>query len=231
MVGSFMCDLNGVWSAEMLSSSEGSTLVKNIVNALFPSENIRVNDIELEIKEGNYNTQLSIFTSLTETQSIRVTVTSPNPNDPMNPIEKVYTPGTNGTYSRLNFDVTSSGLHKILVQKLDENGQVIAGSDAVIYRSFSYSAEYDPFHEAKEGEDYLANLAKDGKGEVIANYDPWGVFENVVKFLRIVIDPRIVFIILALVLFLLDIAVRKFKFKWPHEIYHDHQLKKQLSQK
>ena len=231
MVGSFMCDLNGVWSAELLSCTEGSTLIKNIVAALFPAENIRVNDIELEIKEGNYNTQLSIFTSLTETQSLRVTVTSPDPNDPMNFIEKVYTPGTNGTYSRLNFDVTSAGLHKILVQKLDENGQVIPDTDAVIYRSFSYSAEYDPFHEAKEGEDYLANLAKDGKGEVIANYDPWGVFENVVKFLRIVIDPRIVFIILALVFFLLDIAVRKFKFKWPHELYHDYKLKKQLNQK
>ncbi|MBR5601747.1 MAG: VWA domain-containing protein, partial [Clostridia bacterium] len=231
MVGSFMCDLNGVWSAEMLSSVEGSTMVKNIVNALFPAENIRVNDIELEIKEGNYNTQLSIFTALEENQSLRVTVTSPDPNDPMSFIEKVYTPGTNGTYSRLTFDVTSSGLHKILVQKLDVNGDVIPEAEATIYRSFSYSAEYDPFHEPSEGEEYLSKLAQDGKGEVIANYDPWGVFENVVKFLRIVIDPRILFMILSLVLFLLDIAVRKFKFKWPHELYHDYQLKKQMNQK
>ena len=231
MVGSFMCDLNGVWSSEMLSSAEGSTLVKNIVTALFPSENIRVNDIELEIKEGNYNTQLSIFTGMEEGQSLRVTVTSPDPNDPMSFIEKVYTPGSNGTYSRLNFDVTSSGLHKIVVEKLDANGQVIPDTEAVIYRSFSYSAEYNPFHEENEGKDYLANLATEGKGEVIENYDPWGVFENVVKFLHIVIDPRIVFIIIALTAFLLDIAVRKFKFKWPHEIIRDRKLKKQLNQK
>ena len=31
-------------------------------------------------------------------------------------------------------------------------------------------------------------------------------------------DPRYLFMILALVLFLTDVAVRKFKFKWPHEI-------------
>ena len=31
-------------------------------------------------------------------------------------------------------------------------------------------------------------------------------------------NPTLVFMIIALVLFLLDVAVRKFKFKWPHEI-------------
>jgi len=229
MVGSFMCDINGTWSAEMVSSSVGEMLVKNIVTALFPAENIRLDDIELEIKEGNYNNQLSIFTDLAESQSIRVTVTSPNPADPMTPIVKTYDTGTNGTYSRLSFDVTTSGLHTILVQKLDDQGNVL--SEAQTYRSFSYSAEYNPFHEENEGADYLAELSKDGKGEVIANDDPWGVFENVVKFLHIVIDPRILFILLALIFFLLDIAVRKFKFKWPHEIYRSYKMKKEMNQK
>ena len=229
MVGSFMCDINGTWSAEMISSSVGEMLVKNIVTALFPAENIRLDDIELEIKEGNYNNQLSIFTDLAESQSIRVTVTSPNPADPMTPIVKTYDAGTNGTYSRLSFDVTTSGLHTILVQKLDDQGNVV--SEAQTYRSFSYSAEYNPFHEENEGADYLADLSKDGKGEVIANDDPWGVFENVVKFLHIVIDPRILFILLALIFFLLDIAVRKFKFKWPHEIYRGYKMKKEMNQK
>ena len=39
-----------------------------------------------------------------------------------------------------------------------------------------------------------------------------------VKSIHKIIDPRIVFIIIALVAFLLDVAVRKFKFKWLHEI-------------
>ena len=231
MVGSFMCDINGTWSAEMISSSVGEMLVKNIVTALFPAENIRLDDIELEIKEGNYNNQLSIFTSLNEEegQSIRVTVTSPNPIDPMSPIVKTYTAGTNGTYSRMSFDTTTSGLHEILVEKLDAQGKVL--SSATTYRSFSYSKEYDPFHEPEEGAEYMAELSKDGKGEVIANDDPWGVFENVVKFLHIVIDPRIIFILIVLIFFLTDIAVRKFKFKWPHEIYRSYKMKKEMNQK
>ena len=39
-------------------------------------------------------------------------------------------------------------------------------------------------------------------------------------------DPRLAFIIAAIVLFLLDIAVRKFKFKWLHEIIRERKNKK-----
>jgi hypothetical protein len=38
-------------------------------------------------------------------------------------------------------------------------------------------------------------------------------------------------IITALALFLLDVAVRKFKFKWPHEIVRDIKAKKALQKK
>ena len=47
------------------------------------------------------------------------------------------------------------------------------------------------------------------------------VFDNAVKYLHIIIDPRIVFAIIIGVAFLLDIAARKFKWKWPHEIIRD----------
>ena len=44
------------------------------------------------------------------------------------------------------------------------------------------------------------------------------VFANFVTSIPKSFDPRYLFMILALVLFLTDVAVRKFKFKWPHEI-------------
>ena len=37
--------------------------------------------------------------------------------------------------------------------------------------------------------------------------------------------------ILALICFLLDVAVRKFKFKWPHEIIRDYKAKKEANDK
>ena len=39
-------------------------------------------------------------------------------------------------------------------------------------------------------------------------------------------DPRLPILITAIVLFLIDIAVRKFKFKWPHEIIKERRERK-----
>ena len=57
------------------------------------------------------------------------------------------------------------------------------------------------------------------------------IYEEIAKTLKRSYDPRIPFIITALVLFLLDIAVRKFKFKWPHEIIRDAKAKKLLQER
>ena len=72
----------------------------------------------------------------------------------------------------------------------------------------------------------MASLAERGEGVVIENDNPWAVFENVAQYLHKVIDPRLTFFIISLVLFLVDIAVRKFKFKWPHEIIREYKMKK-----
>ena len=43
-------------------------------------------------------------------------------------------------------------------------------------------------------------------------------------------DPRVAFAIVIIVLFLLDVAVRKFKFKWPHEIVRERREAKSRGQ-
>ena len=72
----------------------------------------------------------------------------------------------------------------------------------------------------------MIDLAASGEGVVIENDDPWAVYENVAQYLHKVIDPRIVFFIIALVLFLTDMAVRKFK--WLHELIRDRKANKAL---
>ena len=88
----------------------------------------------------------------------------------------------------------------------------------------AYSQEYNPFVDPDVAEDLAKSLATRGNGMMIDN--PWQVFENAVKYLHKVIDPRTLFMIIVLVLFLLDVAVRKFKWKWPHEIIRDKKAKK-----
>ena len=56
--------------------------------------------------------------------------------------------------------------------------------------------------------------------------NPWEIFEGFITDIDKVYDPRFVMMIVAIVLFLLDIAVRKFKFKWPHEIIRAYREKK-----
>ena len=93
------------------------------------------------------------------------------------------------------------------------------------YECFSYSEEYNVFTDrAPLGEELMTLLATNGKGMVIS--DPAEVFESFAKTIKKVIDPRVLFLILSIIFVLLDIAARKFKFKWPHELYREYKLKK-----
>jgi hypothetical protein len=118
------------------------------------------------------------------------------------------------------------------LKKIDANGQVL--QEEVLYKSFAYSKEYDSLDERtkEEMETALTSLAEKGNGMLITDFeDLRAVFANFVTDIDKVFDPRILFAILMVVLFLADIAVRKFKFKWPHEIIRDYKKKKQMQQK
>ena len=155
-----------------------------------------------------------------------MTVTSPAADGGSEPVQNVYTPAEGSGQSRIHFQITTPGLHAILVEKLNEDGTVV--SQRTLYKTFSYTAEYDEFEDTAACAEFMASLAERGEGVVIENDNPWAVFENVAQYLHRVIDPRMTFFIIALVLFLVDIAVRKFKFKWPHELIRDHKAKKAM---
>ncbi len=214
MVGSFMCDLNGTWSSDVIGSDSGKLLVNNIVSALFPTESIRKTDIQLSLKEQNYSTQMNIFTEVPENHTVEVSVTPKLST--IGQTQTLYPSSTEG-FGRVSFTITEPGIYEVRVVKKNSDGVVV--SEAVEYKTFSYSEEYNVFHTNEECAEFLSTLSADGEGFVLT--ESHQVFENAVKLLHKVIDPRIVFMIIALVAFLLDIAVRKFKFKWLHEIIRD----------
>lgn len=222
-VGSFMCDLNGTWSGDFLASPTGVRFLHNVVLALFPTEDIREKEIELTFRPDNYTTQMSIFTKLEEGQRIRVRVVGPTGATGEENIQLIE-PGAGEDYSRVRFLTREPGLYTITVSKLDENGDVVA--ETVAYRTFSYSKEYLSFRSAKEAEEAMATIAADGKGQVLTLDDPWAAFDNFEKYLTYTFDPRYLFAILAIILFLTDVAVRKFKFKWPHELIREYRNRK-----
>ena len=71
----------------------------------------------------------------------------------------------------------------------------------------------------------MAALAQNGGGNVIE--DPVQIFASFEKTIRKTYDPLLPFAIISIVFILLSIAVRKFKFKWLHEIIRERKEMKQ----
>ncbi len=242
MVGSFMCDLSGDWSKDFLEDENGSLFIINAVSNLMPTENIRPSEFSVKIEEDNYTNRLSVTTSWVPGEKINGKIIESVEDNPLiislNDIESnpqdadcyvTLALSEGNYYTRSNFIVKKSGIYKIFLEKVDAEGNIVATYET--YKEFSYSEEYNLVAE-KSQEDLRANLSKvaeGGNGVLIgdtAKY--WQVFENFETAVTIVYDPRMLFAILAIVLFLADIAVRKFKFKWPHELIRAYR-KKSLS--
>ena len=122
-----------------------------------------------------------------------------------------------------DFEIAKGGVYKIIVEKRNAAGEVVA--DLTVYRSFSYSEEYDAFVSETAGAELLHSLAESGNGKTLT--DPVETFASFTRTLEKVTDPRILFLIIMIVSLLLDVAVRKFKFRWIHEIIRDKKAQKE----
>lgn len=223
-VGSFMSDLSGIWSADFINNPTGQTFIFNVVKNLFPTHEIVSNELEITYDEDNYKTQMNIYTKFQEGDTVEVRIT------PLSEEAVLYYSGNNtvpivaaSNYTRFTFEIVCPGLYEISIEKKDANGALTAS--LVTYKTFSYSKEYDEFPEEQTLLDSLASL---GDGVVIE--DVLNIFASFSPYLHYIYDPRILFLILATVFFLLDIAVRKFKFKWIHEIIRDYRLKQDIQE-
>lgn len=232
-VGSFMCTLDGgAWSQQFMSSAAGRMIINNMVRALMPTEEIAELDIRAEMDDGNYVTRLSIMTSLEEDDYIEVTITSPPDEDAAEEVVQTFYPGMDSGQTRVNFTVVlpgikREGLHKVVVRKVNSAGEEISRFET--YKVLSYSKEYNAFHDEDEGAKLLQSLADSGNGELVETDGALNeIFTDFETIVHKVIDPRLAFMITAIVLFLLDIAVRKFKFKWIHELIRESREKKRL---
>lgn len=207
-VGSFMSDLSGNWSREFLDDARGQTFIKNIIKGLLPEEAINNYDIYPKFTKNNFETSVGITTIIGENDLIIMDVINPLGEKERIDLEKQ----TSNTFTS-KFETLIPGIYEVEITKLDQSGNVISKHFA--YTSFSYSKEYDGFYSDYEVFDIMKNLAKTGSGEILFEID--GIFQEEAQKSFSETDPNFVLFIVALVLFLLDIVTRKFKFKWPHE--------------
>ncbi len=234
-VGSLMTDLQGSSgaNADFMNSTTGKTIIGNIVSNLMPTTSVRITEVRMELDEDNYTNRLSVFTTLNEGETMEGVITDVSVGESsaisMNSVTErgdddavyVTSPMTEANgYGRCSFTVRKAGVYAITVTKKDAEGNVV--SAYTVYKSFAYSEEYDTSMQNEEIDydaEFFVPVTNAGKGTLVADpEDPSVIYENFKKTLERVFDPRYVFMIIAIVLFVTEIAIRKFKFKWPHEI-------------
>ena len=238
-VGSFMCDVYGEWSGEFLDNDNGKRLITNIVANLMPSQEIRPTSITLALREENYHNRLSVFydelnegeriegeiffqpASGEDTLTISLNALSENGDSEFYLTEDL---NAANSFSRASFICKKSGTYTIIVRKLDAEGNVL--ETVRVHKAFSYSEEFDRFSDT-DGAALLAALAERGRGQQLSAEHPEQVLEGFDTELSRVFDPTLTFMIIAMVLFLMDIAVRKFKFKWIHELVRERRIERE----
>ena len=124
---------------------------------------------------------------------------------------------------RFIFTLKDAGLYQILVKRFDEENALL--SEITLYKNFSYSEEYNYFTEREPiGDELLSKLSRESDGIMVE--DAAEIFNTFDKTVKREYDPRIPMLIIIILAVLIDVAVRKFKFKWIHEIIKERKYKK-----
>ncbi len=236
-VGSFMCDLSGVWSADFLNDDTGKKFLLAVVNKLFPTSDIRQQKIAVNERADNLTTNYTV-TTVTELESgEKITMTSESLTGEN--MGTVTSPDESDGFMTASLFTKESGIYRVTFRRMDKNGNVVA--ERIVYKAFSYSEEYlapdkdfDPF-------EFMSRLALTGSGTAqdardntdgdVSSADPSLIFKGFAESIQKNFDPRWLFMIIAITCFLIDIAVRKFKFRWIHEIIRDYKVKKEQENK
>jgi len=201
-VGSFTTDLNGTWSSELYATTDGTTLIKNVVSSLLPSDNASSG---LAITTSSTGTQSTVTVATSDTtgsKTIEATIISPDGTT----VTKALTVLKPGTYTS-TFETSKVGLYTIMVQQFNEDGSVYDYAQTAL--AVSYSPEYDRF--LAPNTTLLETICELGGGALMVSVsDLLGVVFGTVKSNSSLFIP---FGILALLMLTADLVIRNTKWK------------------
>lgn len=225
----------------IFNTLNGQMLISGIVRELMPDTRLTADEINVKLDEENYINTVTVYESPKSNEKVEAFIEKMN-DDKFVAVSLTEASSDNGSgvyvitplssanlFTRCQFVIRKPGVYKITVSYVDSDGNVRKTEK---YKSFSYSAEYDMFDEdgskLAAANELLAALAERGGGKVITSVANLpAVFGNFDPTIKHVYDPRVLFMIIAIVAMLIDVAVRKFKFKWIHEIIREAKEKKE----
>ncbi|MCH5162956.1 MAG: VWA domain-containing protein [Clostridiales bacterium] len=205
-VGSFMCDLEGAWSAKLFSDSSGVKFVMNSVASVISKKEITNQTVSVEFSKENRAVQAVIRAVLEDGESVTAKLISPSGSTSELKLGKL-----SAARFAAAFKMSEHGVYTVCVAKSGGGTQ----EEYYAYTSFSYSKEYDVFADDDECFSIMERISLEGNGSMLFPADK--IFGGQSETTAETADPTMVLLIICAVLFLLDIVVRKFKIKLPSE--------------
>lgn len=243
-VGSLMIDLSGEWCPDFFTNEDSLKMLKNIFNGLVPTKDPDTMIIEIDGHLISDEEELIVFNA-NYSRSLQITLLNLNDDEDetaqkvkldvsiseydVNSKKKTNTnqftiESKSGEKYEKDFITKKAGLYIIEVDEIVNDKKV---ASKTTYATFSYSEEYDTFYSTEDKLHALSDLCSstftESNGEKTVGkvyYGTTGIDENADKMtssLNVTINIQLPLMIIALFLFMLDIAVRKFNFLWPHE--------------
>lgn len=215
-VACFMSDMNGTWTRSFMRQDSTKIFLNNIVRNLANTKE----GMQVDFVSDNHTTVINVTTPALVGHTVKLTVTDPDGKHQFIDLAVSGAGGYTGS-----FETPETGLYEILIVERDELGDRVASKETGY--AFSYSKEYDAFADPTDGYKTLDATCKSGGGHILLPTEQ--MFSGESLTVSYDTDPGIPMIIAIILLFLLDVAVRKFNFKWPHEIIQDRKERKRAS--
>jgi Mg-chelatase subunit ChlD len=236
-VGSFMSTLDGDWGVNYVNSggdemTGGERFILNVVQNLRAPKSPTLGNVAVRF---NADTGTDVYRNYSTLGSLSGTEQTPLFADGDTLTATVITPS--GAEKSIDmrrmanaadgiFETREAGIYTVRVVRKDRNGTVLFETED--YFACPYSYEYDSSIWTEENrKEYLTkmeSLAVLGGGRLW--FSEAQMFDMSTQTVTKTTDPRLGFLIAVVALFLLDIAARKFKFKWPHELVREAKARK-----
>lgn len=199
-VGSFTSNLDD-WTSKFRSSSNGKTFLQQAAKDILPAS-ATDEALDLQYTNNGYTTTVTISPNDGDKSGkMLVKVTSPS-NDTKD--YELYFDGSGFTGT---INTTEEGKYSVQAtyQQKNSDGNYETSATATLPLYFDYSKEYDL---ASEDNDLLYNITKRSQGNYGTNTVEIDVSSASIAFMSY-ISTMFIFLIIAIVLFLVDVFVRK----------------------
>lgn len=189
----WLSDMDGEWSAQWLSSDEGVQIFKNMVSWSLKSQ--RSDDTTVKLNNSVIQAQINY----NDIKKVKAAIITPDLKQ-----YEVEMKASSPYIYETELEEKTEGTYIVNLQIERENAETVVVNSGV---NINYSSEFD-IRKFETGEVLLNKLAEATGGRFINL--PQDIFENDIRTSYVKRDITLWFIIAALILFLIEIAMRRF---------------------